>query len=84
MILIQQTPPISNVFPPVLTNLTTSVFRPMAAIAVEIRNELTVFNDEKQSSATDNASPERMEVVTVVINDASMKNAMNLGNACLT
>ena len=84
MMAIQHAPPISNVLPPVLTSFTMSVFSPMAAMAVEMRKELIIFNEEKQSFATVKAFPDRMEVVTVVTNDARTKNAMNLGNARLT
>ena len=47
----QQHSPTVRGLDPVLTNLATSVFRPMAAMAMTIMNELSDFSTENTSSA---------------------------------
>ena len=59
--------------PPVLISLMMSVFKPMAAIAITIKNLLNVFKGSKTAAET--PIPVRM----VVIMDAKRKYRINLG-----
>ena len=63
----QQHAPIINGFPPVLINFTISVFSPIAAIAVTMKNLLKIFMGVKISGESPN------EIQIVVIIDASIK-----------
>ena len=70
----QQTNPIKIGFAPVFTRETMSVLRPMAAIAMTIKNLLRSFNGLVME-------PGRAK--TVVTTDASTKNKINIGKARL-
>lgn len=69
----QQQKPIRIGLPPDLMSLTMLVLRPIAAIAITIKNLLTVLNGEKKASETPN------DVATVVMSDAAMKNRIKNG-----
>lgn len=69
----QQVAPKINGLPPVFTSLTTSVFNPIAAIAITIKNLLRVFKGSK----TDAEYPK--EDTTVVMTDANTKNKIKKG-----
>lgn len=69
----QQQKPIRIGLPPDLMSLTILVLRPIAAIAITIKNLLTVLNGEKKASETPN------DVATVVMSDAAMKNRIKNG-----
>lgn len=58
---IQQTNPSAIGLPPVLTSFTTSVFIPIAAIAITIKNLLSCFRRLKISLAAARAVPEQKE-----------------------
>ena len=70
----QQTPPRSKGFPPVFTSFTISVFNPMAAIAITIKNLLSVFSGAKNAEETPKF------VATVVITLAKTNHKMKKGN----
>lgn len=63
----QQQSPIRIGFPPVLTNFTMSVFNPMAAIAIMMKNLLNSLNGEKTEAGTPAAT------ATVVMTEAATK-----------
>lgn len=69
----QQVAPKINGLPPVFTSLTTSVFNPIAAIAITMKNLLRVFKGSK----TDAEYPK--EDTTVVMTDANTKNKIKKG-----
>lgn len=64
---IQQEKPINRGFPPVLISFTMSVLRPMAAMAIIIKNLLKVLAGAKNSSARPKCD------AMVVMTDARMK-----------
>ena len=66
----QQHSPIRIGLPPVRTSLTILVFRPIAAIAMTIKNLDSALNGEKAAAGMPAA------VQTVVTTDASTKNRM--------
>ena len=75
---IQQQRPMKIGFPPDLTSFTISVLRPIAAIAITIKNLLTCFISEKNPRITVAAVPamipaEIMYWNTVVMTDAPTK-----------
>lgn len=74
---IQQQAPIISGFPPVFISLIMSVFKPIAAIAITIKNLLKVFNGLKTSGEIPFA------VATVVIIEARIKYRIKNGNICL-
>lgn len=69
----QQQNPIKIGLPPVLISFTRSVFRPMAAIAMTMRNLDSSLKGEKKAELTP------AWVQTVAIRDARMKNRMKKG-----
>ena len=73
----QQQPPSSIGFPPDLISLTTLLFRPIAAMAIMIKNLLSSLRGLKISEGT--PIPKQ----SVVIIEARTKNTMNIGNALL-
>ena len=66
-IAIQQHAPIINGFVPVLISFTMSVFSPIAAIAITIKNLLNILNGAKKSAGTEH------ETAIVVIIEAITK-----------
>ena len=72
---IQQLAPRSKGFPPVFTSFTISLFRPIASIAITIKNLLISF------SGTNRLGSAPKLVAIVVMMDAIMKNPINVGNA---
>lgn len=74
---IQHAIPIRIGLPPVFTSFTILVFRPIAAIAITIKNLDSSFSGANTSAGTPAA------VAMVVITDAPMKNRMKNGNTCL-
>lgn len=73
----QQQAPIKSGFPPVFTNVIISLLSPTAAIAITIRNLLSVFNGVKTAALMPNLS------AIVVISDAAMKYKIKKGNIFL-
>ena len=59
--------------PPVLTSFTMLVFKPMAAIAITMKNLLMVFKGSKISAETPKF------INTVVIIDANKNHKINIG-----
>lgn len=72
---IQQLAPRINGFPPVFTSFTISLFRPIASIAITIKNLLISFNGTNMLGSAPKI------VAIVVMMDAIMKNPINVGNA---
>lgn len=70
----QQHRPMKMGLPPVRTSFTMSVFRPMAAIAIMMKNLLSSLNGENTLPGTPRA------VEMVVISEASTKKSMKKGN----
>lgn len=70
----QQAKPIKIGLAPVFTRETISVFRPMAAIAIRIKNLLRSFSG---------LVTEAGKAKTVVMTEAKMKNKINIGKARL-
>lgn len=70
---IQQQNPIKIGLPPFLINLIISVFRPIALIAITIKNLLNFFKKVKQLSAAAKKPPEQKVVIIVVIKEAKIK-----------
>ena len=75
MIPIQQANPKNIGFPPVFTNFITSVFNPIAAIAMIIKNLLKFLNGENRLAGIWNKL-----VQIVVINDAAINQIIKKGN----
>lgn len=73
----QQDNPIKIGFPPVLTRFTIFVFKPIAAMAIIIKNLDKSFNGVKTSIGTPKA------VAIVVISDAPTKKRMKNGKTFL-
>lgn len=69
----QQQNPVKIGFPPVFTNFTIFVFRPMAAIAMTMRNLLNVFSGSVTVAGSEN---------TVVTTEARTKNSTKNGKHC--
>ena len=77
VMLIQQTKPSNNGFPPVLTSFTILVFKPIAAIAITMKNLLSSFIGLN----IDSEKP--ICTAKVVIMDAAIKNKIKNGKICL-
>ena len=73
----QQQAPIKSGFPPVLTNVIISLLSPTAAIAITIRNLLSVFNGVNTDALIPNLS------AIVVISDAAIKYKIKKRNIFL-
>lgn len=73
-IAIQQQKPMKIGFPPDFTNFIILVFRPIAAIAITIKNLDNVLKGVKTAASTP------FIVHTVVMMEASTKNSMKNGN----
>ena len=71
----QQAAPMTTGFPPVRISFTTSLFRPIAAIAMTMKN----FDRFLSGTNTSVLTPARTQ--TVVITEARTKYRMNMGNA---
>ena len=69
----QQQKPVKIGFPPVLMSLTMLVFRPIAAIAMTIKNLLSVLSGSVTAAGRAN---------TVVTTEASTKNRTKKGKHC--
>lgn len=76
MMPVQQQNPMTIGLPPVLTSLTMSVFRPIAAIASTIKNLLSSLIGENTLAFTP------METAIVVITDAATKYSIKKGKIC--
>ena len=72
----QQASPIRSGLPPVLTSLTKSVLRPIAAIAIMIKNLESSLNGVKNSAEI------QAEMETVVMTEAAIKYRMKNGKIC--
>ena len=70
---IQQQNPIIIGFPPFFTSLTMSVLRPIALIAITIKNLLNLFRKLNMLLAVSNEYPEQNLVIIVVMMDADTK-----------
>ena len=77
MIAAQQPKPSAMDFPPFFTILTMSVFRPMAVMAMTMKNLLSVLS----GTNTDALTPRVVQIV--VIRLATMNHKINIGNARL-
>ena len=73
----QQQDPIKSGFPPVFTNVIISLLSPTAAIAITIRNLLSVFSGVNTDALIPNLS------AIVVISDAAIKYKIKKGNMFL-
>ena len=67
---IQQMRPMRMGLPPVFTSFTTSVFRPMAAMAMTMKNLLRVFRRREAAAASASGG-----TATVVMTEASTGRA---------
>lgn len=76
---IQHQNPITIAFPPCFTNFTISVFKPIAAIAITIKNLLDIFISLKHRLNIDKTLLEQKVVVNVVNIEANKKYKMNVG-----
>ena len=79
----QQRKPSKIGFPPERINFTIFVFKPMAAIAIMIKNLLSSFNNAKIRSAKIKASPLKTAVTIVVTKDATTNQRINMGKIFL-
>lgn len=75
--LTQQQNPRNIGFAPLFTSLTIFVFIPIAAIAITIRNLLSVFKGSNRSALT----PQLTAIVVII--DAPIKNSMKNGKIFL-
>lgn len=71
----QQIAPRTSGFPPVFMSFTTLLFKPIAPMAITIRNLLSVL------SGSNNLASTPADTTIVVIKEATIKYSTNIGNA---
>ena len=74
---IQQMRPMRMGLAPLLTSFTRSVFRPMAAMAMTMKNLLKAFRGAKAAASAPAAT------ATVVMTEAARKSRMKVGEGAL-